>query len=147
MHDITSFAYLSGDWTPLHTDVEVADSSLYGGIVAHGPLILSVAYGLMATAGVFRDAMAWLDLQWTMKQAVKPGDTIRAEVTPRAPRRSKSRPETCIVQLDVMVRNQRDETVAVAISTNMFPYEKSATSAVPSAPIPEIRAASSIPAP
>jgi acyl dehydratase len=45
--DIVNFAALSGDWYPLHVDVEYARSSPFGRRIAHGMLVLSLASGLM----------------------------------------------------------------------------------------------------
>ncbi len=45
--DIVNFAAFSGDWYPLHTDVEYAKKGPFGERIAHGMLVLSVAVGLM----------------------------------------------------------------------------------------------------
>lgn len=45
--DIVQFAAFSGDWYPLHVDREYAEASPFGGRIAHGMLVLSVASGLM----------------------------------------------------------------------------------------------------
>ena len=45
--DITSFATLSGDTHPQHTDAEWAAASRFGERIAHGLLVLSYAAGLM----------------------------------------------------------------------------------------------------
>ncbi|GAF86639.1 unnamed protein product, partial [marine sediment metagenome] len=41
--DIVNFAAFSGDWYPLHTDVEYAKKGPFGERIAHGMLVLSVA--------------------------------------------------------------------------------------------------------
>lgn len=46
--DIVSFAMFSGDWHPIHTDVEFAEADpRFGQRIAHGALVLSVALGLV----------------------------------------------------------------------------------------------------
>ena len=37
--DIVNFAAFSGDWYPLHVDVEYAEKSIYGERIAHGMLV------------------------------------------------------------------------------------------------------------
>ena len=45
--DIVNFAAFSGDWYPLHTDVEYAKKGPFGERIAHGMLVLSVAVRLL----------------------------------------------------------------------------------------------------
>ena len=45
--DIVNFAGVSGDYYPLHMDREYAEATQFGGRIAHGMLVLSVATGLM----------------------------------------------------------------------------------------------------
>src|SRR5262249_11855035 len=73
MHDITNFAYLSADWHHYHTNDEAARASDFGGILAHGPLVLVAAYGLMARAGLFDEhSIGFLGLTWEMAAPVRP---------------------------------------------------------------------------
>lgn len=44
--DIVMFAALTGDYYPLHTDIEYAKNSFFGQRIAHGMLVLSYAVGL-----------------------------------------------------------------------------------------------------
>ena len=45
--DLVLFSAFTGDWYPLHVDIEFARKSPFGERVAHGFLVLSVASGLM----------------------------------------------------------------------------------------------------
>ncbi|MEW9674817.1 MaoC/PaaZ C-terminal domain-containing protein [Lentibacillus sp. L22] len=45
--DIVNFASLSGDWFPLHTDIEYAKDTPFQKRIAHGMLVLSIATGLV----------------------------------------------------------------------------------------------------
>ncbi len=45
--DLVMFSAFSGDWYPLHTDREWAQTGPFGQRIAHGMLILSVATGLL----------------------------------------------------------------------------------------------------
>ena len=109
--DVDHFADFTGDTFYAHTDpVAAAANPLFGGIVAHGYLILSLAAGLfvdpapgpvLANTGLDR-------LRFT--KPVKPGDTIRAVLTCAAKTpRTKDQGE---VRWDVQVLDQDDVTVA-----------------------------------
>jgi acyl dehydratase len=110
--DVVSFCGLSGDFNPLHTDEEFARSTPYGTRIAHGPLVLCAAMGLMNRTG-FSDgsALGFLGIErWNFVGPVKLGDTIhvRFEVTDK---RESSKGGRGIVRRAVSVINQRDEVV------------------------------------
>lgn len=45
--DIAAFAELSGDHNPLHTDPDFARTTPFGRTIAHGPLALALAAGIL----------------------------------------------------------------------------------------------------
>ncbi|MGH8068672.1 MAG: MaoC/PaaZ C-terminal domain-containing protein [Candidatus Entotheonellia bacterium] len=45
--DIVQFAALTGDWHPLHTNVEYAKGTMFGERIAHGMLVLAIGTGLL----------------------------------------------------------------------------------------------------
>ena len=51
--DIVSFASLTGDWHPLHTDVEYAAKTPFEGRIAHGMLTLSIGMALLFRLGPY----------------------------------------------------------------------------------------------
>ncbi len=109
--DIDHFAEFTGDTFYAHTDeVAAAANPLFGGIVAHGYLILSLAAGLFvdpAPGPVL--ANTGLDpLRFT--KPGKPGDTIRAVLTCQS--KTPRTPEQGEVRWDVQVLDQDDVTVA-----------------------------------
>lgn len=55
--DIGSFAGLTGDFYPLHVDETYASKTQFGQRIAHGPLVYSLAVGLMFQSGVFEDSI------------------------------------------------------------------------------------------
>ena len=109
--DVTLFAGLAGDFNPLHVDEHFAAATAFGGRIAHGPLVLSMAIGLMAQLNLIDGtALALLDLTWQFNAPVKLGDTIRARVTPVAKRASR-KPDRGVLTLRFEVDNQRGERV------------------------------------
>jgi oxepin-CoA hydrolase / 3-oxo-5,6-dehydrosuberyl-CoA semialdehyde dehydrogenase len=112
LEDIDHFAEFTGDTFYAHTDPAAAAANpLFGGIVAHGYLVVSLAAGLfvepnpgpvLANFGV--DNLRFLT-------PVKAGDTIRVALTVKqiTPRRSADYGE---VRWDAVVTNQEDQPVA-----------------------------------
>jgi acyl dehydratase len=111
--DVTLFAGLVGDHNPLHVDEEFSKYSTFGTRVAHGPLVLSTAIGLMSQLNwIDGTALGLLGVSWEFHAPVKCGDTISANVTPREARPSKT-PERGVLKLGFEVLNQDDEVVQV----------------------------------
>lgn len=109
---IVNWANAAGDWLPLHVDHHTAAQSPFGSVIAHGPLTLSLALGLVIQTGFFGDSViAWLGLDDVrLPRPALPGDTIyvNARVAEHLP---TSRPERGRLRLDYEVVNQRDEVV------------------------------------
>ena len=55
--DIVSFAGLSGDYNPLHTDKEFAEKSLFTKRIAHGALTFAVMTGFWDQLGFLRETV------------------------------------------------------------------------------------------
>ena len=91
--DVTLFAGLVGDHNPLHVDEEFSKNSTFGTRVAHGPLVLSTAIGLMSQLNwIDGTALGLLGVSWEFQGPVKLGDTISANVTPLEARPSTTSP-------------------------------------------------------
>ena len=81
--DLTFFSMLSGDWNPIHANVEYAKTTRYKQRVVHGTLGIAIATGMLHELGIFdRSAVAMLDLkEWLFLQPLFVGDTIRLQLT------------------------------------------------------------------
>ena len=109
--DVVTFAGLSGDFNPLHTDEEFAKKTMFGTRIAHGLLGLSIASGLINQMGIGeKTVMAFLGMPWNFKAALKFGDTISVHqrVTEK---RETSKPDRGILRMAVSVVNQHGEVV------------------------------------
>ena len=115
---VVNWASLTGDWVPLHTDAEYAATGPFGERVAHGPLALALALGLITQTGAFGDSVvAWLGLDEVRLPApVRFGDTIHAEVDVLESRPTK-KPDRGLTVLGYQVCNQRAEVVMTFRST------------------------------
>jgi acyl dehydratase len=51
--DVTTFAGISGDFNPLHTDEEFMKTTPFGGRIAHGLLSVAIGTGLINQMGIF----------------------------------------------------------------------------------------------
>jgi acyl dehydratase len=110
--DLVSFAMFSGDWHPIHTDVEYAAADgRFGGRIAHGALVLSVALGLVTFWPPAMKAFYGIDkLRFVAPTRI--GDTLHVatEVLAVEPKGS----DGGVVTSRFTVRNQREEDVIVA---------------------------------
>jgi 3-hydroxybutyryl-CoA dehydratase len=76
--DLHTFAELTGDHDPLHTDPQFAASGPFGKPIAHGLLGLSILAGLSSNAPAVLTA-ALVDIRsWSFSKPVFVGDEVRA---------------------------------------------------------------------
>ena len=109
--DVATFAGLSGDFNPLHTDEEFMKDSPFGGRIAHGMLCASMGTGLANQLGIFEGTtIAVLQITLKFTGAVKFGDTIRLKLTCMALKES-SKGDKGTATFRGELFNQRDEQV------------------------------------
>jgi acyl dehydratase len=110
--DVVAFAGLSGDFNPIHTDVEFAKDTPYGQRVVYGLLGLAMLTGLLDRTGLFSgSAIAMLGIRdWTFTAPMFIGDTIRFRLTITDVRRVSSG-DRGVIKRHFELLNQRDEVV------------------------------------
>lgn len=109
--DILWFCGLSGDFNPLHTDVEfIREHTPFRDRVAHGHLVLSITGGLRSELDAWR-IVAYVDCRRRFVAPVYAGDTIHAVYVVTEVRPSRSRPGTGVVTCEVETLNQAGEVV------------------------------------
>lgn len=108
--DINLFAGLVGDFTPIHVDEVFAKASPFGGRIAHGPLAMATAIGMLTHTGILGErVLGLLNLNWDFCAPVKIDDTIRSRVCVED-MRPTSKPGRSVASFAFEVINQ-DETV------------------------------------
>lgn len=109
--DVVTFAGLSGDYNPIHTDAEFAKDTTFEERIAHGILGLAVVSGLAWRTGFMEGtADALISVETKFRNPVRFGDTIRARFEVKQKKEIK-RLGGGFVTLGVTVLNQRDEAV------------------------------------
>jgi acyl dehydratase len=118
--DILTFAGFTGDFMPLHVDEEYARTTPYGGRILHGNAVLSIASGLLVRTGMFAGHLGMLGMEFRFKLAVRPGDTIHAELAERSSRVDSTGAREVVVY-DLTVVNQQGQTVLTGTWTQLRP--------------------------
>jgi acyl dehydratase len=109
--DISQFAGLTADFNPLHMDEVFAAQSDFGGRITHGPMIVGMAFGLISRIDLIDGTvLGLLDISWSFKAPVRPGDTIGVVVRVIGKRMTR-KPDRGVVELELDVINQRGDLV------------------------------------
>lgn len=116
---INTYAAISGDYNPIHVDLEVAATSPFGGTIAHGCIPLDP---------VFQAVQRWLgqpalpqDTTITLRYRApsRPGDVIRTEAQVTGERTDSDR-HTAVIAFACL--NQRGERVIEGECLCDFPH-------------------------
>lgn len=109
--DVATFAGLSGDFNPLHTDAEFGKTTPFGGRIAHGMLTVAMSTGMSNWTGLFAGTtIALLEQNIKYKAPVMFGDTIHLKMTVTE-KKETSKPDRGIVTVAAQVLNQNDVLV------------------------------------
>lgn len=104
--DIVWFCGLSGDFNPLHTDIEfIREHTPFRERIAHGHLVLSITGGLRCEMDEWQ-IIVYLDCRRRFLGPVYANDTIHAVNRVTETRPSRSRPELGVVTYEVETWNQ-----------------------------------------
>ena len=95
--DIEFFTEISGDRNPLHYDEEAARATRFGSIVVQGGVTSAILNAVVAE-NLPGPGTVFLQVNWSFKAPVRPGDTITGEVQV-----TKVRADKPIAELDTRV--------------------------------------------
>ena len=98
--DIELFTAISGDRNPIHYDEKLAKASKFGGIVVQGGVTSAILNALVAE-DLPGPGTVFLNVNWSFKAPVKPGDTITGEA-----KVTKVRDDKPITELETRVSTQ-----------------------------------------
>jgi acyl dehydratase len=70
---------MSGDRNPLHYDEEIASATRFGGIVVQGGVTSAILNAVVAEE-LPGPGTVFLQVNWSFKAPVRPGDTITGQV-------------------------------------------------------------------
>jgi acyl dehydratase len=77
--DIELFTEMTGDRNPLHYDAELSKRTRMGGIVVQGGVTSGILNAVVAE-DLPGPGSVFLEVRWSFKAPVRPGDTITGEV-------------------------------------------------------------------
>ena len=106
--DIVLFAGVSGDNNAIHTNEEFAQTTIFGGRIAHGFLSASVISAAVANR-LPGPGTVYLSQALRFKAPVRPGDTVHATVTVKSLNPEKARAEletVCTVKGTVVIQGE-----------------------------------------
>ncbi len=118
---IIGFA-MTYDPQPFHINVEAAQESNYGGLIASGFQTLALGFRMVLETGIFRAASmgspGFDELRWL--KPVRPGDTLHTELEVKEKTPSRSKPDRGILRIAYSIRNQKNEEVLTFLSMHLL---------------------------
>ena len=122
--DVVLFAGITGDNNPIHTDQTYAEKLPFKSRIAHGLLGAGIATGLWGRMGlVDGSAIAALSTEWKFVGAIKIGDTIHCEIEVLEVKRSKSKPDRGVLNIQYSIINQEGTVCQIGSMATMLYWE------------------------
>ncbi len=116
--DIVNFAGVSGDFNPIHIDLEYSKATPFRRPVAHGLLIWAISSGLGAYAPPMR-TLAFLGIRdWHFKGPVYIGDTIRL-LSKVMTKEERGRGRRGVITWERKIVNQDDKIVHEGVTITL----------------------------
>lgn len=125
---VLAYAGVAGDFSPIHMDEVYAQSTVFGGRIAHGLMGLSLTDGMKVQSGFFHDGIA-LSWSWSFRKPIRIGDTLQVKFRIADMRIPKSRDDMGILIIAIELLNQRGEVVQEGEHRLMVPRKPEATAA------------------
>jgi len=101
------------DPQPFHMNKEVAEKTMFGGLIASGFQTQALAFRLFCDLGLLMESniigTGMDEVRWTAP--VRPGDTLKNRIEVLEARPSSSKPDRGTLRLQHNVINQTDDTV------------------------------------
>jgi 3-hydroxybutyryl-CoA dehydratase len=111
--DIVNYAGITGDFNPVHTDVEYANASMFKERIAHGMLTAGFISTVIGTQLPGPNTI-YLGQELSFKAPVKIGDTVTATLTV-----VKKRDDKRLITLTTTVTNQHSDIVVEGTAVTM----------------------------
>lgn len=125
---VLAYAGVAGDFSPIHMDEVYAQSTVFGGRIAHGLMGLSLTDGMKVQSGFFHDGIA-LGWSWNFKKPIRIGDTLQVKFRVADMRIPKSREDMGILIIAIELLNQHGEVVQEGEHRLMVPRKLEVASA------------------
>jgi acyl dehydratase len=107
--DIMSFAGLTGDYNPVHTDEIFAATTPFCGRIAHGPMMVGMAFGLLSRLDLIDGTVVALKgIDWTFEAPLRAGDTVHVKAQVMEARASSRYADRGVVRLCIEIIDQKD---------------------------------------
>jgi acyl dehydratase len=109
--DMSLFGGLTGDFSPLLVDAELAATSHFGSRVASGPFLVATAVGLGSMDTPLPQSAGLVGMSWRFVKPARAGDTLYT-VWRLARKRPVENPKWGLAVWQVAIKNQGGDTLA-----------------------------------